>query len=128
MAQTPKQLANLRPPWKKGERGNPHYAGRAKGSRNKINQAYIDAFCREFEKYGEAVFAHVREKMPHVWLKLAAELQPKQLKVEHGLAEMTEEQIERRLAELRAAIASEVGPVARGAGADGGAPPTDTRH
>jgi hypothetical protein len=70
----------------------------------------------------------VREKMPHVWLKLAAELQPKQVKVEHGLAEMTEEQIERRLAELRAAIASEVGPVARGAGADGGAPPTDTRH
>jgi len=40
MAQTPKQLANLRPPWKKGERGNPHYAGRAKGSRNKINRAW----------------------------------------------------------------------------------------
>src|SRR5262249_9842513 len=103
-----------RPPWKKGERGNPHWAGRQKGSRNKINQAYIDAFCREFEKHGEAVFAHVREKMPHVWLKLAAELQPKQVQVEHALAEMTEEQIEQRLAELRAAIASEVGPVARG--------------
>ena len=54
-----------RPPWKKGERGNPHYAGRVKGSRNKINQAYIDAFCEEFEKHGAAVFARVRKKMPH---------------------------------------------------------------
>jgi hypothetical protein len=113
-------------PWKPGESGNP--AGRQKGSRNKINQAYLDAFCQEFEKHGEAVFAHVREKMPHVWLKLAAELQPKQLKVEHALAEMTEEQIERRLAEVRAAISNEVGAAARGAGADGGSPPTSTRH
>src|SRR5262249_56903074 len=113
----PKSLENLRR-FKPGEVGNP--AGRPKGSRNKINQAYIDAFCQEFEKHGPAVFARVRKKMPHVWLRLAAELQPKQVQVEHALAEMTEEQIERRLAELRAAIASDVGPVARGAGADGG--------
>jgi hypothetical protein len=128
MAQTPKQLANLRPPWKKGERGNPHYAGRAKGSRNKINQDYIDAFCREFEKHGEAVFAEVRKKMPHVWLKLAAELLPKQVQVEHGLAEMTDEQLERRIAELNAAIANEIGAAPRAGGPDGGTPPTNTRH
>ena len=113
-------------PWKEGQSGNP--AGRPKGSRNKINQAYLDAFCQEFEKHGEAVFAHVREKMPHVWLKLAAQLQPKQVQVEHALAEMTEEQIERRLAEVRAAISNEVGAAARGAGAVGGAAPSGTRH
>src|SRR5262249_35909397 len=123
----PKSLANLRP-WKPGERGNPHWAGRQKGSRNKINQDYIDAFCREFEQHGPAVFAKVRKKMPHVWLRLAAELLPKQVQVEHALAEMTEEPIERRLAEVRAAISNEVGAAARGAGAVGGATPTDTRH
>ena len=111
-----------------GGRGNPHYAGRAKGSRNKINQAYIDAFCREFEKYGERVFAEVRKKMPHVWLKLAAELQPKQMQVEHGLSDMTDEQLRERIAELNAAIADELGPAPRVGDADVGTPATDTRH
>jgi len=123
----PKSLANLRP-WKPGERGNPHWAGRQKGSRNKINQAYIDAFCREFEQHGPEVFAKVRKKMPHVWLRLAAELQPKQMQVEHGLSDMTDEQLRQRIAELNAAIANELGPAPRVGDADVGTPPSDTRH
>ena len=123
----PKSLANLRP-WKPGERGNPHWAGRQKGSRNKINQDYIDAFCREFEQHGPAVFAKVRKKMPHVWLRLAAELMPKQMQVEHSYADMTDEQLRNRIAELNAAIANELGPAARTGDAEVGTPPTDTRH
>jgi len=115
-------------PWKPGERGNPHWAGRQKGSRNKINQDYIDAFCREFEKHGEAVFAEVRKKMPHVWLRLAAELLPKQVQVEHGLSDVTDEQLRARIAELNAAIANEIGPAPRVGDADVGTPPSDTRH
>ena len=123
----PKSLANLRP-WKSGERGNPHWAGRQKGSRNKINQDYIDAFCREFEQHGPAVFAKVRKKMPHVWLRLAAELLPKQVQVEHSTADMTVEQLEQRIRELDAAIAQELGTAPRAGGVDGAAPPTDTLH
>jgi len=125
----PKSLANLRP-WKPGERGNPHWAGRQKGSRNKINQDYIDAFCREFEQHGPAVFAKVRKKMPHVWLRLAAELMPKQMQVEHSYADMTDEQLRNRIAELNAAIANELasGPAPRAGEPDPGTPPTDTRH
>jgi hypothetical protein len=100
-------------PWKPGERGNPHWAGRQKGSRNKINQDYIDAFCQEFEKHGPEVFARVRKKMPHVWLRLAAELLPKQVQVEHSTADMTVEQLRQRIAELNAAIADELGPAPR---------------
>ena len=117
-----------RPPWKKGERGNPHYAGRVKGSRNKINQAYIDAICQEFEKHGEAVFAKVRKKFPHIWLKLAAQLQPKQVQIEHSHADMTDEQLRQRIAELDAAIAQELGAAPRESGTDVGTPPSDTRH
>jgi len=115
-------------PWKPGERGNPHWAGRQKGSRNKINQDYIDAFCREFEKHGDAVFAEVRKKMPHVWLRLAAELLPKQMQVEHGFADMTDEQLRQRIAELNSAIANELGNAPRTGGPDPGTPPSDTRH
>ena len=113
-------------PWKKGTSGNS--AGRPQGSRNKINQAYLDAFCREFEQHGPEVFAKVRKKMPHVWLRLAAELLPKQVQVEHGLSDMTDEQLRNRIAELNAAIANELGPAARVGDADVGTPPTDTRH
>ena len=109
------------PPWS-------DYAGRMKGSRNKINQDYIDAFCQEFERHGAAVFARFRKKMPHVWLRLAAELQPKQVQVEHSTAEMTDDQLRERIAELNSAIASEIGNVARVGGPDSGTPPTDTRH
>jgi len=106
------------------------FAGRPKGSRNKINQAYIDAFCQEFEKHGPTVFARVRKKMPHVWLRLAAELQPKQMQIEHGLSDMTDEQLRQRIAELNAAIANElaVGVAPRVGDADVGTPPSDTRH
>ena len=62
--------------YKKGQSGNP--AGRPKGSRNKINQEYLDKFAESFAKHGSAVFEEVREKMPHVYLRLAAELLPKQ--------------------------------------------------
>ena len=123
----PKSLANLRP-WKPGERGNPHYAGRPKGSRNKINQAYIDAIAAEFEAHGVSALEKVRKEMPHVFLRLVAELLPKQVQVEHGLADMTDEQLGQRIAELNAAIANELGPAARTGDADVGTPPTDTRH
>jgi hypothetical protein len=127
MAYNPKSLANLKP-CGPGVSGNP--AGRAKGSRNKLNQAYIDAFCQEFEKHGEAVFAKVRKKFPHIWLRLAAELQPKQVQVEHGLSDMTDDQLRERIAELNAAIANElaVGVAPRADGPDPGTPPSDTRH
>ena len=66
--------------------------------------------------------------MPHVWLRLAAELQPKQMQVEHGFADMTDEQLRRRIAELDAAIAQELGAAPRASGTDVGTPPSDTKH
>jgi hypothetical protein len=58
------------PPWKPGESGNP--AGRPKGSRNKLGQAFLDAMQADFEQHGTAVIVEVREKLPHVYLKVVA--------------------------------------------------------
>jgi hypothetical protein len=74
------------------------------------------------------VFAKARKKFPHIWLRLAAELQPRQVQIEHSHAEMTDEQLRQRITELNAAIANELGPAPRVGDADVGTPPTDTRQ
>ena len=56
--------------------------GRAKGSRNKLATDFLDAFADDFEKHGAAVIAQVRVEKPDVWLKIAADLLPKQAQLD----------------------------------------------
>ena len=59
--------------------GNP---GRPKGSKNKITQAYINAITEDFYKHGKQVIETVRVKQPDVYLKLVAQLVPKDVVLE----------------------------------------------
>ena len=61
------------------KKGNP---GRPKGSKNKINKAYLDAITEDFYKHGKQVIETVREKQPDVYLKLVAQLVPKDVVLE----------------------------------------------
>ena len=57
-------------PFQPGQSGNP--AGRSKGSRNKLGQAFLDALVADFEQHGADVIVSVRETLPHVYLKVVA--------------------------------------------------------
>ena len=67
--------------FKAGSSGGP---GRPKGSKNKITKAYLDTIVEAFDKCGAEVVDRLIEKRPDVFLKLVAQLVPKDLDVKHS--------------------------------------------
>ncbi len=60
-----------------GQSGNP--AGRPRGSRNKLGEAFILALADDFEAHGPEVIAACREKFPGKYLSVVASILPKEI-------------------------------------------------
>jgi len=60
--------------------GNP---GRPRGSKNKISKEYLASLADDFEKHGVAVIEKVRRERPDVYLKLVAQLVPRDIDMRH---------------------------------------------
>jgi hypothetical protein len=67
-------------PVKPGEVRNP--AGRPKGSRNKLSDAFLQALADDFEAHGKGVVEKVRTERPQDYLKIVASVMPKRMEVE----------------------------------------------
>lgn len=67
-------------PFGPGESGNP--AGRPKGSRNKLSEAFLQALADDFDANGKEVIERVRTERPHDYLKVCASVLPKRLENE----------------------------------------------
>jgi hypothetical protein len=82
---TEKKLRNLRP-FKPGQSGNPK--GPPKGARNRLGTQFLEALETDFNKYGAQAIALVREKKPEVYMRVVADLLPKEanINVEAGEA------------------------------------------
>jgi hypothetical protein len=63
-----------------GQSGNPR--GRARGSRNKLGDAFFEAMCADFERHGSAAIARVREESPVAYLRAMCQLVPKDLTID----------------------------------------------
>ena len=63
---------HLRPPWEAGKSGNP--AGRPKGARHKIAEAFLKDFLSEWETSGPAALQRLATSEPATFVKLAADL------------------------------------------------------
>ena len=61
--------------------GRAKTGGRAKGARNKLSQAFLEAFAADFEEHGAEVIRIVRMEKPHEYLKTAAYLMPKEFEI-----------------------------------------------
>ena len=84
-------------PFGPGESGNP--AGRPKGSRNKLSEAFLQALADDFDANGKEVIERVRTERPHNYLKVCASVLPKRLEnedvTEHkDVREMTDAELE----------------------------------
>ena len=96
-----------------GRSGNP--AGRPKGSRNRLGQAFVDALCGDFEQYGAAAIARVRAEQPAQYLRVIAAVVPRKVEIENPLKELSDDELSGLLDVLRTAIAADE---AAGGGAD----------
>jgi hypothetical protein len=93
--------------FKPGQSGNP--AGRPKGARHKLGEAFLSAMLTDFEAHGEGVIVKVRTEKPDVYLKTVASILPQQLNVKvEPFDEMTDEQLRKHAERLLA----ELGPIA----------------
>lgn len=110
-------------PWlfKAGQSGNPK--GRAKGSRNKLGEVFIDALQADFTEHGVAAIETVRKERPHEYLKVVASILPKELNVRtDALNEMSNDDLASILDAVRSAVLAG-SPENAGAGS-----PTKARH
>ena len=80
----PKQLEPFC--FKPGQSGNPK--GRPKGARNRLGTQFLEALEADFNQFGPQAIALVREKKPEVYMRVVADLLPKEanINVEAGEA------------------------------------------
>lgn len=64
-------------PYKPGQSGNP--AGRPKGARAKLGEAFLSAMQEDFAQHGVDAIAVVRAEKPDQYLKVVASILPKEL-------------------------------------------------
>jgi hypothetical protein len=75
---TQKKQSNL-VPFKPGQSGNPK--GRPKGARNRLGTQFLEALEADFNKFGCQAIALVRERKPEVYMRVVADLLPKEANI-----------------------------------------------
>ena len=90
--------------------GNSGNGGRPKGARNKLGEAFLSDMYESWEKSGKETIDRVREEKPDVYLKVVASILPQQLNVKVSeFDELTDEQLDTRIAALARALELEIG-------------------
>lgn len=85
-----------------GQSGNP--AGRPKGSRNKLGEAFLTALSEDFDTHGTNAIERCRKADPVAYVRVVASLLPKELKVEQPLGDMSDDELARVIDVIRAEI------------------------
>ncbi|WP_413990069.1 DUF5681 domain-containing protein [Labrys okinawensis] len=88
--------------FRKGASGNP--AGRPRGSRNRLGEAFLAALQADFLRHGTATIAALRDKAPATYVNTVAGLLPKEVKLGEE-RQLSDEEVLERIRQLDAIIA-----------------------
>lgn len=103
---TGRQQGSAATQFKPGQSGNP--AGRPKGSRNKLGEAFIEALYDDFLLEGKGAIENARVTDPMGYVKVCASILPKELNVRKE-SELSDEELDARIREFVDIIGSELG-------------------
>jgi len=93
-------------PWQPGQSGNP--AGRPRGSRNRLGEAFVDDLFADWKENGSQVIVAVRKADPSTYLRVVASIIPKELSVTKGtFDDISDNELFEILVKLRSIIAEE---------------------
>jgi len=102
--------------------GRAKTGGRIKGSRNKISEALLKDLAAEWEASGPSALKIMAREEPANFLKVVAALLPKEFEItDSRLSELSDEEIDGLIEQLRGKIRTAIGDVAGGEG-------TQTHH
>ena len=99
----PNSLANLKP-IQPGETRNP--GGRAINPRNRLQTKFLYDLAKDFDEHGTQAIVEMREKDPSGYIKAIVALMPKEIEINKGLDELTDEQLNAALLAARALLAA----------------------
>lgn len=81
--------------------------GRSKGSRNKLGEAFLADMFEDWSENGKDAIAVVRKTKPDAYLKVVANILPKELNIREGAFDhMTDDELARELASISAQLAA----------------------
>ena len=105
----PKQLT----PWQPGQSGNP--AGRPRGSRNRLGEAFVDDLFADWRENGSQVIVAVRKADPSTYLRVVASILPKELSVTKATwDDVSDDELLEYLAKLRSIAEDDQKATAKG--------------
>ena len=86
--------------------------GRVTGSRNKLQHTFVSALEKDFHQHGEGVIRIVRIEKPHEYLKIIAQVIPREFTITEGeLDTMSDDDLLEALKAVREARASNLSTV-----------------
>ena len=91
------------------EKGQAKTGGRAKGSRNRMSNGFIEALAKEFDEHGAGAIRIARTKHPLDFLKLIASLVPKEFEItDSRLRDIPDDELDALIELARRRIAASI--------------------